>query len=600
MKSLDGGVQRDRGWADNFLGDDRHTGCHGDNDVDGETHIRLFRDLFSYSGALFETASGNPSTILQVGTSKGVLLRWLQEQPFPRGESRGVEFSAVTLEGSPWPELLHNGILQEASVLALPVASNEFDLVYICENLGHVPTGDLPTAIRELVRVSKGRILFLQSFNAHLPGNVASRGWWDDQFAEAGCIVDLDLLGFLWHDVSNREPHQPQPWQPYSDPFIFAYRCFKEMELEAARRTAQSELAELRSAVLQAGNDVCGSFGWCDLFDPALYWAIDDEPETEILKTQSSPGSFTMPDCWMRGEPWERQRPDCLWMLRWWRSHAELVYSKEEFDLAHEAFAADASLRWEDVRQALPHRGSGASPSDLGSCAVVGSSWVLTGSGLGAEIDGHDSVFRINDAPVEGYQRDVGARTTHRVIELACFQEKRFPTEWLSEIDVLLRLSAARRGTVATVLDQFRATWSSLGRRSNLISRSFTDEMQMLCLDDHRREWQLTTGMLAILIAVHACKTVDTYGFGGGINVSADQQSARYKYWGTHTEPKVQVLYPWHGWERENDLHNRIERGGGLRRRFGEKRDHQGTFSCPAGVAESTGQGLATCHPQLA
>ena len=46
--------------------------------------------------------------------------------------------------------------------------------------------------------------------------------------------------------------------------------------------------------------------------------------------------------------------------------------------------------------------------STYGTCAVVGSSYTLQGSQLGATIDSHDQVFRINWAPIEGFEEDVG------------------------------------------------------------------------------------------------------------------------------------------------------------------------------------------------
>ncbi|KAJ8603592.1 hypothetical protein CTAYLR_004839 [Chrysophaeum taylorii] len=51
----------------------------------------------------------------------------------------------------------------------------------------------------------------------------------------------------------------------------------------------------------------------------------------------------------------------------------------------------------------------------LGTCAVVSSSDALLGRDLGPRIDACDEVFRINMAPVTGFERAVGATTTFAV-----------------------------------------------------------------------------------------------------------------------------------------------------------------------------------------
>ncbi|XP_004551343.1 beta-galactoside alpha-2,6-sialyltransferase 2 [Maylandia zebra] len=50
------------------------------------------------------------------------------------------------------------------------------------------------------------------------------------------------------------------------------------------------------------------------------------------------------------------------------------------------------------------------------TCAVVTSAGAILRSRLGKEIDAHDAVLRFNAAPTEGYERDVGNKTTIRII----------------------------------------------------------------------------------------------------------------------------------------------------------------------------------------
>nr|XP_046238823.1 beta-galactoside alpha-2,6-sialyltransferase 2b [Scatophagus argus] len=54
--------------------------------------------------------------------------------------------------------------------------------------------------------------------------------------------------------------------------------------------------------------------------------------------------------------------------------------------------------------------------SQYQSCAVVMSAGAMLNSSLGREIDSHDAVLRFNAAPTKGFERDVGTKTTIRII----------------------------------------------------------------------------------------------------------------------------------------------------------------------------------------
>lgn len=60
-----------------------------------------------------------------------------------------------------------------------------------------------------------------------------------------------------------------------------------------------------------------------------------------------------------------------------------------------------------------------------GSIAIVGSSGSLKNSGLGNIIDGYDVVIRFNRAPTDGYENDVGQKTSLRVCNLITFLNRK-------------------------------------------------------------------------------------------------------------------------------------------------------------------------------
>ncbi|KAG3268181.1 ST6 beta-galactoside alpha-2,6-sialyltransferase 2, transcript variant X3 [Ictidomys tridecemlineatus] len=73
-----------------------------------------------------------------------------------------------------------------------------------------------------------------------------------------------------------------------------------------------------------------------------------------------------------------------------------------------------SALGWRQLVPAVPL--GQLHPRGLHSCAVVMSAGAILNSSLGEEIDSHDAVLRFNSAPTRGYERDVGNKTTVRII----------------------------------------------------------------------------------------------------------------------------------------------------------------------------------------
>jgi len=72
------------------------------------------------------------------------------------------------------------------------------------------------------------------------------------------------------------------------------------------------------------------------------------------------------------------------------------------------------------LRRALPERGE---RKRFASCALVGNSGALLFHERGTEIDGHEAVFRFNNAPVKGYEKNVGSKTTFQVFNSKAVRE---------------------------------------------------------------------------------------------------------------------------------------------------------------------------------
>ena len=159
---------------------------------------------------------------------------------------------------------------------------------------------------------------------------------------------------------------------------------------------------------------------------------------------------------------------------------------------------------------------------------MVGSSGSLVGGRLGACIDGHQAVFRTNDAPAAGkYTTHVGKRTTWRVASNAN-----------GHMDPWHLARSGKRQDLAAdayLLYCMHPWWGSCQQEGGLqhaalINPQFVGAIQELIfsvaqqLGGHPVDWARnhffaldplapSTGMMAVVIAMVACREVNLFGF---------------------------------------------------------------------------------------
>ena len=137
------------------------------------------------------------------------------------------------------------------------------------------------------------------------------------------------------------------------------------------------------------------------------------------------------------------------------------------------------------------------------TCAVVGSSGALQYSRRGAEIDGHDAIFRFNGAPTSSprHRRIAGSRTTFRLTtdKSYAFSEDGSNETVLVHSRTPSQLQAFRR--LRTGQPELHAV---------ALHPSFESHALGIFSD---RGLRPSSGLVGVLIALRSCATVNVYGF---------------------------------------------------------------------------------------
>mmetsp|Transcript_39621 Transcript_39621/g.84382 ORF Transcript_39621/g.84382 Transcript_39621/m.84382 type:complete len:267 (+) Transcript_39621:87-887(+) len=166
------------------------------------------------------------------------------------------------------------------------------------------------------------------------------------------------------------------------------------------------------------------------------------------------------------------------------------------------------------------HNGSMPKKRHFRRCAVVGSSGSLLQHELGAEIDDHDAVIRINSAPASSrFGRFTGVRTTWRVMasphaasDWRFTEQARFPNETM--------LVVCDRPYVYSCQNVLFATWK---QRMHAVNPLFYQQVRK-----HTGKSVIPlTGVVAVAIAMRSCKNVDTY----GLSTMQSRPRTCFYYW---------------------------------------------------------------------
>ncbi|KAG8005037.1 CMP-N-acetylneuraminate-beta-galactosamide-alpha-2 [Nibea albiflora] len=170
---------------------------------------------------------------------------------------------------------------------------------------------------------------------------------------------------------------------------------------------------------------------------------------------------------------------------------------------------------------------TGPSPGYCRKCAVVGNSGNLKKSYYGPLIDLYDVIIRMNGGVTKGYERDVGTRTTHRVMypesavdldnttHLVLVPFKIQDLEWL--------MKAMTTGFFG---ESYMPVKSNIKANKDLvmvINPAFMKYVHDSWLENKGR--YPSTGFMALVLALHICDKVYVFGYG------ADKDGNWNHYW---------------------------------------------------------------------
>jgi hypothetical protein len=142
-------------------------------------------------------------------------------------------------------------------------------------------------------------------------------------------------------------------------------------------------------------------------------------------------------------------------------------------------------------------------------CAVVGPSRNLLESRYGDLIDAHDVVIRVNRAPTDDFESDVGVKTTHHVMWPRRLEQGQFDREAFL---LMTPVATNTRDVFDRIVELVAGSWLWDLERVRIIHPQFVKYLHENWTGE--RQHYPSTGFLALMMALHVCDEVDVFGFG--------------------------------------------------------------------------------------
>ncbi|XP_031454764.1 alpha-N-acetylgalactosaminide alpha-2,6-sialyltransferase 2-like isoform X3 [Phasianus colchicus] len=274
-----------------------------------------------------------------------------------------------------------------------------------------------------------------------------------------------------------------------------------------------------------------------------------------------------------------------------WARHAQ----EDEYQRLHQYGGAHGwkDIPWDVLKSSLSLLNASSSAllfdirplaTSCTRCAVVGNGGILHGSGMGPTIDAHDYVFRVNGAITEGFERDVGSRTSFYVFSTNTMVNAlrsyaadgfRHPPQTLEtcyvflpdhDRDYLLLRAALSQQRVDSGRDEGVHPQEFFGKdlqagKFRMLHPDFIRYLRNRFLRSHILAtpfWQLyrpSTGAVMLLTAIHTCDQVSAFGF-----ITPGYQAYSDHYY--DRERKEVQFFINHDLRMEMQLWQRLQRSG--------------------------------------